>query len=108
MKKIVILAVVTIIVAVFTVVLIVKSVNPLTVEPEEYASVRFVQIGWERIRLLESDRYYDRFVDMYVDTETRVIYWARTNSQYGSGLTVLVDSDGKPILYEGDFSEIVK
>lgn len=39
---------------------------------------------------------------IYVDKETRVQYLF-VREGYGGGLTVLVDADGKPILYEGSF-----
>lgn len=38
---------------------------------------------------------------LLVDKETRVQYLMNSSS-YTSGITVLVDADGKPILYEGD------
>lgn len=39
---------------------------------------------------------------IFVDKETRVQYLFVKNA-YGAGMTVLVDADGKPILYEGEF-----
>ena len=34
---------------------------------------------------------------LYVDTKTGVMYWHRD----GQGLTPLLDSDGKPLIYKG-------
>ena len=40
--------------------------------------------------------------DVIYDSRTKVQYW-RSNSHYSSGsLTMLVDADGKPLLYEED------
>ena len=36
-----------------------------------------------------------------VDTETRVMYLF-VKSGYGGGLTVMVDAEGNPLLYEGE------
>ena len=40
-------------------------------------------------------------LEIFVDTETSVQYLF-VQSGYGSGLTVLVDPEGKPLLYKGD------
>ena len=41
--------------------------------------------------------------DIYVDTETRVQYIIFFGDQsYSASVVVLVDADGKPILYEGE------
>lgn len=46
---------------------------------------------------LDNDDY------LYVDKETRVQYlFINNGNSYGSGCVVLVDADGKPILYEGE------
>ena len=39
---------------------------------------------------------------IYVDKETKVQYIYNT---YQGGMCVLVDSDGKPLLYDGDFND---
>ena len=39
---------------------------------------------------------------IYVDRETRVMYMFIKN-EYGGGLTVMVNTEGKPLLYEGNF-----
>lgn len=39
---------------------------------------------------------------IYVDKETKVQYIYNT---YQGGMCVLVDSDGKPLLYDGDFDD---
>ena len=38
---------------------------------------------------------------IYVDKETTVMY-LRTKTGYGEGLCVMVDPDGKPLLWEGE------
>jgi len=61
--------------------------------PEEYTPKlenRFVKI----------QDWGDNFV-MY-DKETRVQYFAFADYNYGGGITVLVDAEGKPLLYEGE------
>ena len=63
-----------------------KDSNKTTTVPED----RFVKI---------QDWGYN-FV-MY-DKETRVQYFAFADYNYGGGITVLVDADGKPLLYEGE------
>ena len=40
-------------------------------------------------------------LEIFVDTETSVQYLF-IQSGYGDGLTVLVDREGKPLLYKGD------
>lgn len=35
------------------------------------------------------------------DKETKVQYW-KARTSYGLGLTVLLDAEGKPLLYEGE------
>lgn len=46
---------------------------------------------------LDNDDY------LYVDKETRVQYLFINNGNgYGSGCVALIDSDGKPLLYEGE------
>ena len=42
------------------------------------------------------------YCNIIVDTETGVMYLFR-GAGYRGGLTVMVDADGKPLLYEGDF-----
>lgn len=61
-------------------------------EKEEYR--RFCYIGRLTVGI-----WYGLYTDMIIDRETRVQYFART-------MTPMVDEDGKPILYEGDFSDI--
>lgn len=41
------------------------------------------------------------YCDIIVDTETGVMYLFR-GAGYRGGLTVMVDTDGKPLIYEGD------
>lgn len=39
--------------------------------------------------------------DVYVDEETGVMYFYRKQG-YSGGLTVMVDADGKPLIWEGN------
>ena len=41
------------------------------------------------------------YCNIIVDTETGVMYLFR-GAGYRGGLTVMVDADGKPLIYEGD------
>ena len=41
------------------------------------------------------------YFQIIVDTETGVMYLFR-GAGYRGGLTVMVDADGKPLIYEGD------
>lgn len=42
------------------------------------------------------------YFDIYYDRETKVMY-AVSNGQYNKGnVVILVDTDGKPLLYEGE------
>lgn len=55
---------------------------------------------------IDSRRFLEINLDgpgrIYVDKETRVQYLYFGNG-YGGGVSVLVDSDGEPLLYEGEF-----
>ena len=42
--------------------------------------------------------HYNDGCTIIVDAETRVMYLSR-KAGYGAGLTVMVDADGKPLLY---------
>lgn len=52
-----------------------------------------------------SDRFYHICYSeccVFVDKETRVMYmWRKIG--YSGGLTVMVDSDGQPLIFEGEF-----
>lgn len=61
---------------------------------EEEQPRRFLFIGMLTVR-----KWYGSGPDLIIDRETRVQYFART-------MTPMVDENGKPILYEGDFSDI--
>lgn len=58
---------------------------------------------------VENDNSGERFYlaidglgnDVYVDKETGVMYFFRKQG-YGGGLTVMVDADGKPLIWEGN------
>ena len=41
------------------------------------------------------------YIRIYVDTETRVMY-ATYVSNVGAAMTIMVDPDGKPLLWEGE------
>lgn len=44
---------------------------------------------------------HGRHFDMFVDKKTKVIYIYNTTG-YQGGLTAMLDSDGKPLIYEGE------
>ena len=51
----------------------------------------------------------ERFIKVYKESNSNIYYDKETLVQYilfcngyGAGLTVLVDADGKPLLYEGE------
>lgn len=44
---------------------------------------------------------------LYVDKQTGVVYWC-THSGYGQTMTVLLNSDGTPILYDFEKSKIIE
>lgn len=41
-------------------------------------------------------------VSVYYDKQTKVEYAMRNNSHGGTSLSLLVDAEGKPLLYEGE------
>lgn len=53
----------------------------------------------------DSERFVIAFSEgtntVYVDTGTGVMYFFH-NSGSGGGMTVMVDADGKPLIWEGD------
>ena len=68
-----------------------------------------VNLKKEQVRLVNGHYFYIiRSTDLsdfwinYVDMDTRVQY-IMFDTEYQSCITVLVDSEGKPILYEGEF-----
>ena len=62
--------------------------------PEDKIGSRFQYIRSEYTS--EGELY-----SLYLDTDTGVMYWnlGGLNNEYFSGLTVLLDTDGKPLLY---------
>ena len=56
----------------------------------------------------EENGGYDRFkvvcyerCDIYIDKETKIMYlWVKNG--YGGGLTVMLNADGTPMLWEGE------
>ena len=62
----------------------------------------------ERFYYIDSEDvpgYWDNTFNIYVDKVTRVQYIELNDSD---GLTVLIDADGKPILYTGNFDEEIR
>ena len=47
-------------------------------------------------------RIYSNDISVYYDKETKVEYAIKNNGHGGTSLTLLVDSEGKPLLYEGE------
>lgn len=43
-----------------------------------------------------------QFEAIYIDTETNVMYFFAKNG-YGAGMCVMVDAEGKPLIYEGQY-----
>ena len=70
--------------------------------------IEYAKEAWEEAEeeVIKNNKFYS--IDagngdsIYIDKETRVQYLF-IREGYGGGLTVLVDADGKPILYEGGF-----
>ena len=57
--------------------------------------------GEERfIEIRTDDSALGSWTDIYVDKETGVMYLFVKNG-YGGGLTVMVDEDGKPLIWKG-------
>ena len=52
------------------------------------------------VKILEESRFADPSLMVYFDQETGVQYLVSTFASTGLGLTVLVDQDGKPLLYQ--------
>lgn len=64
----------------------------------------FISVGNRTFYVISSDEQYVAW-DIYVDTETKVQYiYFRGDNSYCSAMSILVDADGKPILYEGSFN----
>lgn len=50
----------------------------------------------------------DRIITaLYADKQTNVVYWF-TKSGYGQTMTVLLNSDGTPVLYDFDNEKIIE
>ena len=73
-----------------------SGVNGEYLEPTSKSTM----IGEQEFLIIEghSEEIGDYYI--YVDKETRVQYLCSIGS-YNSGFVVLIDADGKPILYEG-------
>ena len=55
----------------------------------------------DRFKIIKDTNDGFGYCNIIVDTETGVMYLFR-GAGYRGGLTVMVDSDGKPLIYEGD------
>ena len=62
---------------------------------KEYDFGRFIQV----YHVISGDE--DLII--YVDKETKVQYLA-IDMYYGGGITIMLDENGKPLLYDGDFN----
>lgn len=62
-----------------------------------------------RFVIIDSDIKTENFSNtaLYVDKQTGVVYWF-THSGYGQTMTVLLNSDGTPVLYDFEKQEIIK
>lgn len=69
------------------------SLKDVTISNNYAENERFIQI-------YKQSSVNDRF-RIYYDKETKVMYLI-TDIYKGGGITVLVDKDGKPLLYEGE------
>lgn len=67
-----------------------------TKEPEKVDFKHFV--------LIESYDVNDKTLKLLVDKDTKVMYLIYSNKDSNNfGITVMLDQNGKPILYEGEF-----
>lgn len=62
-----------------------------------------------RFIIIDSDvESEDRFSSaLYADKQTNVVYWF-TKSGYGQTMTVLLNSDGTPVLYDFEREKIIE
>lgn len=65
----------------------------ITIQDVNATDNRFIRVHKE----ISSNREYE----VYYDNETKVMYLV-VQVYRGGGITVLVDADGKPLLYEGE------
>lgn len=60
--------------------------------------IRFKTIGTNTFFIIDgTDTDY-----LFVDIKYKTQYWYNDTGSYEGGLTLLVDSEGKPLLYEGE------
>ena len=64
----------------------------------------YEQVSNDRFVIIKEYRSGEEFYIILVDKETKVLY-LRFTSYYRAGITVMVDSDGNPLLYEGEIEE---
>ena len=62
----------------------------------------YKEINGRRFLVIESDESINnKYWELFVDVETKVQY-VKFEGGYQGPMSVLVDADGKPILYEGE------
>ena len=61
------------------------------IESEANEEARFIHLGYD----------HSSNFSIYYDKITKVQYIFRSDFRWGAAMTVLLDSDGKPLLYEG-------
>lgn len=71
-----------------------KEITSSSYKKEPYGDGRFKYISSEKVGA-------DDYGRVIVDNKTGVEYFFYKVG-YGGGMTVLVDKDGKPVIYEGD------
>lgn len=61
-----------------------------------------------RFVIIDSDTKAEKLSNtaLYVDKQTGIVYWY-THSGYGQTMTVLLNSDGTPVLYDFEKEKII-
>ena len=69
----------------------------------------FAGCGNSRFVIIDSNvESEDRIITaLYADKQTNVVYWF-TKSGYGQTMTVLLNSDGTPVLYDFENEKIIE
>ena len=73
----------------------------ISVEPSEPEQTQIEQKQTQIERLVRVYRSKNGLMEIYADSETKVMYLV-ADVGYGAGLTVMVDADGSPLLWEGE------
>lgn len=68
-----------------------------TSSEEESSDLRFRQFGDHIFMVIETD--YNNMILVDITERTQYLY---IDDPYGGGIELLVDSEGKPLLYEGE------